>query len=189
MATNYTEEQLDSFSKEILIQLFLFLSQQVQLEEIGRKLQLVLEQVAVLNRNRFGRSHERMDTAEQISFLEIDGEIVFFNEVEALASLDEEDEEPEKERPKKSKGKRAADLSSLPTVIVEHEMSSEELNTAFGGTGNKRLPDEVYYRYRFTPAKVHLDETNRSFLEDMLPWSPNLPEKLKNKDGPLFRVA
>ena len=111
MAMNYTEEQLNSFSKETLVQLFL--AQQTQLEEIDRKLQLLLEQVAVLNRKRFGRSQERMDIAEQISFLEIDGEIVFFNEAEALASLDEEDEMPQKKRPKKSKGTRAAEWKAF----------------------------------------------------------------------------
>ncbi len=41
MALKYTEEKLDSLDKETLIQLFL--SQQEQLENIDRTLQLVLE--------------------------------------------------------------------------------------------------------------------------------------------------
>ena len=51
MQMKYTEEKLNTFSKETLIQLFL--TQQEQLSEIDGKLQLVLEQLAVMNQNRF----------------------------------------------------------------------------------------------------------------------------------------
>lgn len=122
-------------------------------------------------------------------------------------------------------------------------MPEEELEERFGKDGFKQLPDEVYRRSGFTPAKVeveechvkvyagkktdeivraphpecllrgspvspsleaavmnakyvnavalyrqeqefeyllteipkHLDDTDRSFLDDLLPWSPNLP--------------
>ena len=57
MALKYTEEKLNSFDKETLIQLFL--SQQEQLENIDHNLQLVLEQLADLKRHRFGSSPER----------------------------------------------------------------------------------------------------------------------------------
>lgn len=100
----YTKEKLDSFDKETLIQLFL--SQQEQLENIDHTLQLVLEQVADLKRHRFGRSSERHETAEQISFMEVNGEIVFFNEAEAVAGGDSgraEDAAPRK-RPQKKRG-------------------------------------------------------------------------------------
>ena len=45
MAKIYDEEQLNKFNKEPIIQMFLM--QQEQLAEIDRKLQLVLEQLAV----------------------------------------------------------------------------------------------------------------------------------------------
>ena len=64
MAVRYTEEQLNNFDKATLVQLFLV--QQSQLRDIDRKLQLLLEQVAVLNNNRFGRSSEKLDTENQI---------------------------------------------------------------------------------------------------------------------------
>lgn len=51
MAKLYDEEQLNKFNKETIIQLFLM--QQDQLTEIDRKLQLVIEQLAVSNRNRY----------------------------------------------------------------------------------------------------------------------------------------
>ena len=87
MVFEYTEEKLNSFDKETLIQLFL--SQQEQLENIDHNLQLVLEQLADLKRHRFGRSSERHESDEQISFMEVDGKIVFFNESEAVAAEDD----------------------------------------------------------------------------------------------------
>lgn len=50
MAMEYTEEQLNNFDKATLVQMFLV--QQSQLRDIDQKLQLLLEQVAVLNNNR-----------------------------------------------------------------------------------------------------------------------------------------
>ncbi len=104
MALKYTEEKLDSLDKETLIQLFL--SQQEQLENIDRTLQLVLEQMADLKRHRFGRSSERHEPDEQISFMEADGKIVFFNESEAVAAEESgEDTEPVPRRKPKKKQK------------------------------------------------------------------------------------
>lgn len=83
MAKIYDEEQLNKFDKETIIQLFLM--QQEQLDEIDRKLQLVLEQLSVSKRNRYGIATEKMESS-QLSFQEVDGEIVIiFNEAEALA--------------------------------------------------------------------------------------------------------
>lgn len=158
MALKYTEEKLNSFDKETLIQLFLF--QQGQLENIDHNLQLVLEQMADLKRYRFGRSSERHEPDEQISFMEVDGKIVFFNEPEAVAAEDDgaEPETVPRRRPKKKNGKREDDLDGLPVVVVEHSMTGEELAALFGEDGWKQLPDEVYRRYGFTPAKVEVEE-------------------------------
>ena len=84
MAMEYTEEQLNNFDKATLVQLFL--AQQSQLRDIDQRLQLLLEQVAVLNHNRFGRSSEKLQTENQTSFLEVDGNIIYFNETEAVES-------------------------------------------------------------------------------------------------------
>lgn len=64
MAMEYTEEQRNNFDKATLVQLFLV--QQSQLQDIDRKLQLLLEQVAVLNNNRFDKSSEKLDPENQI---------------------------------------------------------------------------------------------------------------------------
>ncbi|MEG0836200.1 MAG: IS66 family transposase [Christensenellaceae bacterium] len=157
MAIEYTEDQLNNFDKTTIVQLFL--AQQSQLKDIDNKLQLVLEQVAVLNSRRFGKSSEKLDIDNQIAFLEVDGEIVFFNEAEAIASITEYDQdEPAKVRPKKVKGKRAQNVKDLPVVPVPHMMSDEELSIEFGENGWYQLPDEIYNRYKFTPAKVELEE-------------------------------
>ena len=159
MALKYTEEQLNSLDKETLIRLFL--SQQEQLENIDHTLQLVLEQMADLKRRRFGRSSEKHVTEDQISFMEVDGKIVFFNESEAVAAEEDTQEEPEsvsRRKPKKKQGKREEDLDGLPVVVVEHSMTDEELEDKFGKDGWKRLPDEVYRRYSFTPAKIEVEE-------------------------------
>ena len=91
MQMKYTEEKRNTFSKETLIQLFL--TQQEQLSEIDGKLQLVLEQLAVMNQNRFGRKTEQMPVPEQLAFTDVDGELVLFNEAEVLAALDEREKE------------------------------------------------------------------------------------------------
>ena len=77
MGLKYTEEKLNSLDKETIIQLFL--SQQEQLESINQNLRLVLEQMADLKRHRFGRSTERHETEGQISFMEVDGTVVFLS--------------------------------------------------------------------------------------------------------------
>ena len=158
MTLKYTEEKLNSFDKETLIQLFL--SQQEQLENIDHNLQLVLEQMAGLKRHRFGRSSERHEPDEQISFMEVDGKIVFFNESEAVAAEEcgNGAEAVPRRRPKKKQGKREEDLDGLPVVVIEHSISPEELAALFGEGGFKQLPDEVYRRYGFTPAKVEVEE-------------------------------
>ena len=159
MALKYTEEQLNSLDRETLIRLFL--SQQEQLENIDHTLQLVLEQMADLKRHRFGRSSEKHETEDQMSFMEVDGKIVFFNEAEAVAAEENTQEEPEsvsRRKPKKKQGKREGGLEGLPVVVVEHSLTDEELADKFGKDSWKQLPDEVYRRYSFTPAKVEVEE-------------------------------
>ena len=46
---------------------------------------MVLEQLADSKRQRFGRSSEKHEVENQISFMEVDGKVVFFNEAEAVA--------------------------------------------------------------------------------------------------------
>lgn len=166
MALTFTEEQLNTLDKSLIVNLFLQLQDQNkkltgEVQELNKKLEVLIEQVTLANKNRFGRSSEKMTDTNQICFMEVDGSIVFFNEAEAVANLNAE--EPESLEPKtvrkgKSVGKRDADLASLPVNIINHYMTDEELTSEFGKNGWKQLPDAISKKYRFIPAKVEIDE-------------------------------
>jgi len=166
MAFKFTEEQLNTLDKSFLIGLFLQLQDQNdklsgEIQELNRKMEVLIEQITLANKKRFGRSSEKMEDSVQICFMEVDGNIVFFNEAEAVADLDAEEPEalePHPARRSKSVGKKEADLSGLPVNIITHYMSEEELTAEFGKNGWKQLPDAIARRYRFIPAKVEVDE-------------------------------
>lgn len=164
MAFKYTEEQLNTIDKSLLIDMFLGLQDQVETlsketHALNDKMQLMMEQLVLANKNRFGRSSEKMDGADQICFQEIDGNIVFFNEAEAVADLDApEPTDLRKSRGSKQQGKKDQDLSNLTTNRIDHYMTEQELITEFGENGWKQLPDAISRRYKFVPAKVELDE-------------------------------
>ena len=78
--------------------------------------------------------------------MEVDGEIVFFNEVEAVSDLNAE--EPEdlerlKGKFKKTTGKKEGDIAGLPVNMISHYMNQQELTEGFGENGWKQLPDVV----------------------------------------------
>ncbi len=172
MAVKYTEEQLNTVDKSLLIQMLLAeqerteeLTKQVKelnekLTAMDEKMQRIMEQIVLSNKARFGRSTEKMEDATQISFSEIDGNIVFFNDSEA--EFNPEVPEPEillpRNRGKKEKGKKERDLSGLPVERIDHYLSSEELTAKFGENGWKQLPDAVSTCYRFTPASITVEE-------------------------------
>lgn len=106
MAFKYTEDQLNKMDKALLIELFLGLQDQMEeltkeTHALNQKMQLLMEQVVLAKHHRFGRSTERMEDTTQISFMEIDGKIVFFNKAEAVSDPDME--EPEELELKKGK--------------------------------------------------------------------------------------
>ena len=166
MEIKYTEEELNSIDKSLLIKMFL--NQQNQMETLtvetkalNDKMQKMMEQLVLANNNRFGRKTEKMSDTNQICFMEVDGKIVFFNEAEAVSNLDaKEPEELEISaiRGKRTSGKRAMDIEGLPVERIDHYMTEEELKEEFGEKGWKQLPDTVVKRYHFTPAKITVDE-------------------------------
>ena len=93
MAHKYTEEQLNTADKSLLIQMVLSLQEQSEaltkeVHDLNEKMQLMMEQLVLAKKNRFGRSSERMEDMNQIRFMEVDGNIVFFNEAEAVCDLE-----------------------------------------------------------------------------------------------------
>lgn len=163
MAMKYTEEQLNTLDKSLLVQMFLAMQEESEkqirkLEEMDEKLQRIMEQVVLSNQKRFGRSSEKMSGYAQMYFVEIDGKIAFFNEAEAVCDLEAPEEEESAPRRKKSTGKKEQDMSGLPVNRIDHYLSEAELTAEFGEKGWKQLPDEISRRYRFVPAKVEVDE-------------------------------
>ena len=166
MAVKFTEEQLNSFDKSLLVQLLVAQQEQnetlaKELHDLNEKMQLLMEQVILSNKKRFGTSSEKMEMENQICFMEKDGTLVFFNEAEAVCDF--EAEEPEEieckpEAKKKRSGKKEEDISGLPVTIISHYMTEKELIAEFGENGWKQLPDMIAKRYRFIPAKVEVDE-------------------------------
>ena len=166
MAFKYTEEQLNKLDKELLIQLFLGLQDQMeeltkQTQTLNDKMQLIMEQIVLSNKSRFGRSSEKMTDPGQIRFMEVDGKIVFFNEAEAVCDLtapEPDNLEISATKKKKQTGKKNEDLSGIPVQRIDHYMTEEELTAEFGEKGWKQLPDAISRCYRFVPAKVEVEE-------------------------------
>lgn len=166
MAHRYTEEQLNTADKSLLIQIIMSLQDQTEaltkeVHDLNDKMQLMLEQIVLAKKDRFGRSCEKMDDAAQIRFMEVDGTIVFFNEAEAVCDLDApepQDLSADKKRGRKKSGKKEKDLSGLKVNVIGHYLSEEELIREFGEEGWYQLEDTISRRYKFIPASVEVDE-------------------------------
>ena len=151
----YTKEELNSCSKEMLITLLL--STQEQLEQLNANFEKLVEQLAVANNKRYGRSSEKLDViAGQLSLDMIFNEAEAFTENLYVVEPAEEDVLPAK--PKKRSGKREEDLKNLPVETIYHTLSEEKLNEIFGSNGWKQLPDEVFKRVKVQPAVYSVEE-------------------------------
>lgn len=141
----YDKKQLTEYSKNALITMYLaqqeaLKKQEKQMEDLNKKLDLLLEQIRLSNQNKFGRSTEKIENAEQLTMC--------FNEAEVTIDQQTIEEPvieqviPEHKRRVKPKGKKQEDLSSFPVRIEEHLLSEEKLQELFCGS-YRRLPDEV----------------------------------------------
>ena len=68
MAIDYTEEQLNTVDKSLLITMLLNMQEQnksltKEVHDLNDKMQRILEQLALANDHRFGRSSEKMSDA------------------------------------------------------------------------------------------------------------------------------
>ena len=166
MAFKFTEEQLNTLDKSFIVNLFLQLQDQNdklsgEVQELNKKMEVLIEQITLANKNRFGRSSEKTMDTSQICFMEVDGTIVFFNEAEAISDLDAEEPDTLENKPArkpKTVGKKEADIKDLPVNIINHYLTDEELVAEFGENGWKQLPDAISKHYRLIPAKVEIDE-------------------------------
>lgn len=167
MEKKYTEAELTKYDKEAIISLFLNMQklteslsqtcaeQKVQLEQVNQNMKLILEQLTIAKHKQFGRSSEKMVYDEQLEMCFNEAEVTIVNKFVVEPELEEVCPKPYKR--KKSKGKRDEDLKDIPVVVINHELSEEELKERLGDKW-KRLPDEVYKRLAFRPAKFEVEE-------------------------------
>lgn len=161
------KRELEHLDKQTLIALLISSNASVEnlqntVEQLNKSIDLLTEEVRNLRMHRFGRSSEQelteTDAATQICFA--------FNEAEITIDLNPDIQEPDLEqiypkpytRSKKKKGKREEELKDLPTTVVEHTLTEEQLLKRFPGGKWSRLPDEVYKRLEFHPASFEVIE-------------------------------
>ena len=126
--TKLTAEELKGYSKEDMIALVM----QMQ------------EALAVSNAKQFGRKSETMECL---------GQVRLFNEAEMYADASVPEATAKKVHGKKKAGKQKENVSRLPLRVQNHELPEEELVSVFGENGWKRLPDKVYLKVEYLPAR------------------------------------
>ena len=156
----YDKKQLTEYSKNTLITMYLaqqeaLKKQEKQMEDLNKKLDLLLEQIRLSNQKKFGRSTEKIENAEQLTMCFNEAEVTIENKT--IEEPVVEQIIPEHKRRIKPKGKRQEDLSSFPVRIEEHLLSEDKLQELFSGS-YRRLPDEVYRKLEFHPATFEVVE-------------------------------
>lgn len=151
MCKKFTPEELNTMGHDAKDDLIF--QMQERLDKMERDYETLMEQIRLANQQKYGRSTEKLD--------EIAGQLSFFNEAEA--NCDESVSEPTIEetvisvlkpvRKAKQKGQREEDLKEFPQEEILHDISEEELDTAYGKGNWKRMPDEIFWQLRFEPAK------------------------------------
>ena len=165
-----SDEQLNNLNKDALIILVSSLQDQLtsvqeqldvanaRLADNNRQIEILAEQIRIMNQRRFGRKSES-------GLSEDDGQMSifdFFNSAEYLVKDDLKEPEISEVvissyRRSRPKGKREADLEGLPTRVIQHELSEEELARLFP-EGYKELPEVVYKRLNIIPETFLVDE-------------------------------
>lgn len=154
MSTKFTEENLDSLPPEAMK--IIILNMQKQIEDLTQQVSLLVEQMKISNRQRYGTKSEATVYQPQLD--------LEFNEAEEHSDSgmpepsDVEQIVPSYKRRVKTKGKKDEDLSKITDIREEKlEISEEELRDIFKD-GYKRLPDEVYRKLEYHPAGFEVVE-------------------------------
>ena len=156
MPGHYSKEELNQLDKQSLI--LLVTAMQDQLQQMNDSLNRLTEQIAAANQYRFGRHSEKMN--------DFDGQLSIFdllNEAEHTVETASDLHEPDADevvityRRKKARGKREVDLKDLPVEKIDHVLPDEKLHEIFGDKW-KVLPDEVYKRLVYEPARYVVEE-------------------------------
>lgn len=162
----FTDEQLNTMSRENLIELMKIMRDQQRktetkmqlMEEKQKELEflnaLLSDRLTLAQRRRFGASSEKYaDGYEQLNL---------FNEAEAAAEMEdtktEETEIPSHKR-KKRAGKKEEDLSSFEvTERIEYKLTGEDRYCPDCGKKYKVVTKETIKRLKFVPARFEVVE-------------------------------
>lgn len=167
MDKKYTQEELIKYDKEALISIFMTMQQitetlsqtcaeqKIQLEQVNQNMNLILEQLNISKQQKFGRSSEKIVYDGQLEMIFNEAEVSIANKYVIEPEMEEVCPKPYKR--KKMKGKRDEDLKDIPVIVINHELPEEELKERLGDKW-RRLPDEVYKRLAFHPAKFEVEE-------------------------------
>ena len=135
--TVITEEQLNNLPKDLLISMYLQLSEMMQTltsqnDQLIHQISSLEERIAILTQQKFGRKTEKLSTfdGDQLTF-DLNT-LAIINEAEFILEKDGNEEEPEMEKViitrKKRKGKRDHDLSHVEVQVDEHLLPDEKLD-------------------------------------------------------------
>ena len=167
----FSEEELNTFSKEMIVTLYLQLSNSFRLlaeqnEQIIRQnekqIAMFQEQIAILTNYRFGRKTEK--TADMLDgqyTMDLQtGELLLFDEIETEATnapekTDEEllAEAKRREAKKRKKGVRDYDLRNVRHEIVDYKVSEEDLKKLFP-EGYVEIGFDTSHRVEYQPADL-----------------------------------
>ena len=114
----------------------------------------LLEQFKLLQARFFGSRAERAERVDP-------RQLSLFNDFEADADANAEpveDTAPKSVKRRRRGGKRAIDLGSLETVVVEHALAPEELSCPQCGGELKEIKVEVTRKLRMVPARLVCEE-------------------------------
>lgn len=187
MSEIQTREELNKYDFDMLVNLVIALQHQLedkeemtkyqrdeikdlkqQVKEVNDKMQLLIEQISIANRRRFGRSSEKSEDVEgQITIADIDDAFQIFNQAEGFfdenGELPDDYEEddyasPPKKKKKASSYPRKIDIDILPHIETRSRLTEEQLKEFFGDEGYKQLPDQIQFSYRFVPGSISIEE-------------------------------
>lgn len=104
------------------------------------------EQLALLNKSRYGSTSERI----------ICGQLNLFNEVEDIHDnpVDKDEEEQASKKKRKPK-KREANFSNLPTKVIEHDLEDKDCEIC--GTKMKELAPQIIHVLKYQPARYTIE--------------------------------
>ena len=148
-----TEEQLNQIPKDVLITMYLQLTDTMnrvaeQNNQLLRQVASLEEKIDILTQRHFGRKTEKASEIDELQLSFLSDAAGSLNEAEYLLDTAESSElepsplESVRKRTKR-KGKRKSDMQYLETVIDEHTISEEKLNEYFP-RGYDILPPNTY---------------------------------------------